>query len=488
MFPYKMAEVLILNGIAYDNSRRSVRIICPFCGRGKLSKDMSIDLDSEKFNCYSCGISGRSATQFYALLNHMSTREAYSEILSLLGLSAPRVRQRKTGTVIPYKAPEQRQEAVEADEDIKNNTYHCLLSLLNLSERHKKDLAARGFMENEIQSLGYASYPEYKKENSSEYYDIPRKMLEHNCILAGVPGFYTTRNKGVWTMCRRSGGIAVPYRSFFNKISGMQLRKNDEDIQKGKDSSGAKYSWISSNGYKDGSKASSYLHYACDFLWDPAKKQYYPQIPDDFILLTEGAMKADLTHAISGLPLIAVPGVSCANESLRNNIPLLKSAGVKKIILAYDMDRVMNIHVLESLEKVRSLIMEEGLSVKELYWSTEMVDLKGSPFKLNVADSFVFSTKTLYNAALSERIGAILEKSCSLGKKQIILALKNSDEITDQTMLYSKILIRECQRLNLKYYPAFWSLGLKGIDDYYAYHQRNIQYNNYSENTKGEAI
>lgn len=289
-------------------------------------------------------------------------------------------------------------------------------------------------------------------------------------------------------MCRRSGGIVVPYRSFFNKISGMQLRKNDEDIQKGKDSSGAKYSWISSSGYKDGSKASSYLHYACDFLWDPAKKQYYPQIPDDFILLTEGAMKADLTHAISGLPLIAVPGVSCANESLRNNIPLLKSAGVKKIILAYDMDRVMNIHVLESLEKVRSLIREEGLSVEELYWSTEMVDLKGSPFKLNVADSFVFSIKTLYNAALSERIGAILEKSCSLGKKQIILALKNSDEITDQTMLYSKILIRECQRLNLKYYPAFWSLGLKGIDDYYAYHQRNIQYNNYSENTKGEAI
>ena len=53
MFPYKMTEVLILNDIAYDNSRRSVRIICPFCGRGKLSKDMSIDLDSEKFSCNS---------------------------------------------------------------------------------------------------------------------------------------------------------------------------------------------------------------------------------------------------------------------------------------------------------------------------------------------------------------------------------------------------------------------------------------------------
>ena len=83
MFPYKMVDVLTLNGIPYDNNRRSVRIICPFCGKGKLNKDMSIDLDSEKFNCYSCGISGRSATQFYALLNHMTTKEAYGEICSL---------------------------------------------------------------------------------------------------------------------------------------------------------------------------------------------------------------------------------------------------------------------------------------------------------------------------------------------------------------------------------------------------------------------
>ena len=90
-----------------------------------------------------------------------------------------------------------------------------------------------------------------------------------------------------------------------------------------------------------------------------------------------------------------------------------------------------------------------------------------------------------------QRIYKEKEKSITRNEgeiKSVILALKNSDEITDQTMLYSKILIRECQRLNLKYYPAFWSLGLKGIDDYYAYHQRNIQYNNYSENTKGEAI
>lgn len=477
MFPYKMVDVLTLNGIPYDNNRRSVRIICPFCGKGKLNKDMSIDLDSEKFNCYSCGISGRSATQFYALLNHMTTKEAYGEICSLLGISDTRTHQRRSGNVIPYKAPGQRPEMDEADDDIKDKTYRCFLSLLNLSDRHKNDLAARGFTENEMLSLGYASYPEYREELTPEYFDIPRKMLEQKCTLTGVPGFYTTKNKGVWTMCRRNGSIVVPYRSFFNKIVGMQLRKNEEDIKKNKDSSPSKYSWFSSNGYKDGSKASSYLHYACDFFWDSDKEQYYPKIQDNFILLTEGAMKADLTHAISGLPLIAVPGVSCANEAIRSNIPLLKNVGVKKIILAYDMDRVMNIHVLESLNRVKSLIKEEGLSVEELYWSTDMVDFKGTPFKLNVADSFVFSTETLYHAALSERIGAILEKACSLGKKQVILALENSAEITDQAKLHSKILIRECRRLNLEYYPAFWSLNLKGIDDYYAYYHRNIAYN-----------
>jgi hypothetical protein len=270
----------------------------------------------------------------------------------------------------------------------------------------------------------------------------------------------------------------VCYRNFSNQITGIQIRKNDSDLVRDEETGETenKYRWLSSNGMKDGCKVSPQLHYATDFEWSRDIKNFQPVIKKGIIILTEGAMKADLAHCITGFPFIAVPGVSSANEALKSNIPKLKEIGLKKIIIAYDMDRVMNIHVTEALIKMREIIRSFGIEVEDLYWSNEAVNTDGSHEMIDVSKTFIFTAATASGKIEDNKLDEMLDKLTGMKISNILFSMKNTKELTCETKAIYRKLYEKCQKKNLYCKPVFWSLKLKGIDDYYACNNRNVDY------------
>lgn len=473
MIEYTLKDVLKLEGISYP-SGNSVRIECPFCKGKKIAKNLGITFDNEKFNCFSCGISGRGATQFYAYMHNITTKAAFKEINAALGISNS---QGQPVVRTPRNIPEPEipvMEVQEADLITRDKTYSEMLSVLTLSKRHLEDLLSRGFTEDEIVHIGYKTYPKMNAEGiTPEYFNIPKKLYEKGCTFKGVPGFFKTKGKGYWSLCNRSGGILVPYRSFDNKIEGFQMRKNDEDLIVYEDGTKEnKYSWIASGRMNEGCRATTKIHFACDFKWNGSS--FEPILLNDSIILTEGAMKGDLSHAISGFPFIAVPGVTSALEALRNALKRLKSIGLKKVYIAYDMDRLLNIHVLKGLAKIKEIISAEQLECEEMFWSTEIVDLHGNHSFIDVSNTFIFNLDTLQDKD-DEDIKAILKDCSDLGRKNVLFAMKNSKETEAGNQEYVR-LKKLCEANGIKCNACFWSLRLKGIDDYYAYNNRGIQY------------
>lgn len=485
-FPYTMVDVLRLEGIPFDSGRRNVRVVCPNCNNKKKVKNLTIDLENEFFNCFSgCGLKGRWATNFYALLHGLSTKEAYENIMNELGLSSTDVHHESRKRIVEEIKEEP--QADEVDNAVKDNTYSHLLSALKLSDKHKNDLLNRGFTEEEIALCGYVSYPRANFNGITEdLFRIPKLLLSKNCELYGVPGFYRTKNKNVWTMMKSKGGIMVPYRNFYNQITSIQIRKDNEDLARDPEDGKmeSKYFSFSSVSYKDGCKSTARAHYACDFVIDKVSKQQHPLINKGVIAITEGAMKADLAFHISGIPIIGVPGVGSIIPILEENIPLLKNIGVHTIALAYDMDRVTNINVSEYLYKVKQHVIESGLNFQEITWSKDMNALDGTRQMINMDTDFIFTPETLQsainktqrNAMGMDFITSTLERCIAIGKKNIYFAFESSDSVSDEGQLLFHTLKKYCTDMGLSCKVVFWVLKLKGIDDYFACNRRNIDY------------
>lgn len=485
-FPFTISDVLRLEGISFQSGKRNVRVACPLCNGSKREKNLTIDLDKEFFNCYGgCGLHGRGATNFYAYLHNLSSKDSFDNIMSELGLSSEPIRYAPRIRVVEEIHEEP--QADEVEPSVKDNTYSHLLSELKLSIRHKNDLLDRGFTEEEIALCGYVTYPTAKDEGITEsLFTIPKALISQHCELYGVPGFYKTKSKGTWTMMKNKGGIMVPYRNFFNEITGIQIRKNNEDLNRDPESGKleSKYFTFSSVGYKDGCKSSAQAHFACDFVCDTVNNLQHPLIRKGVITITEGAMKADLAFRISGIPFIGFPGVSVVISVLGEIIPLLREIGVHTIAIAYDMDRVTNINVSECLYKVKQFILSQGMNCQEITWSKEMVNLDGTHQMINIDTDFIFTPETLTKAIRkSERntlqkdfIEDTLSRCVAIGKRNIYFALGNTKEVTDESKQLFSILEKYCADKGLPCQATFWSLKLKGIDDYFACKYRNIDY------------
>lgn len=485
-FPFTLIDVLRLEGISYQSGRKEVRVKCPVCGGKTFARNLTINLETEHFNCFAgCGFKGRGATNFYAFLYGLSSKEAYESIMSKLGLSVNKtVHEIKPRVYEPVKEEPQ---AKEAPDEVRDNTYSHLFSMLSLSDRHKQDLLERGFTEEEIHLCGYVSYPKAAETGiTEELFSIPKKLQAQQCELFGVSGFYRTKSKNVWTMPKNRGGIMIPYRDFYNRITGIQIRKNAEDIVRDPETGKmeGKYFSFSSAGYKDGCKSNVQAHYACDFELDKETKLQHPLIKNGMIAFTEGAIKADLAFRISNIPFIGIPGVTSFTSVLGKNIPLLKSIGVDTIAIAYDMDRVTNINVSEALHKAKQYITAHGMKVRDITWSREMVNLDGTHQMINTATDFLFTPEELSgllkkgeNSSIAKDfVEDTLARCVQIGRRNIFFAVRNSSECTDENNALFKILEEKCKKLNLTCRPVLWSLKLKGVDDYFACKKRNVDY------------
>lgn len=320
---------LVLNDRTLE--REEVEASCPFCGdNGPGKYHLSLNTRKNVYRYNLCNASGNSVS-LYARMEGVSNRQAFRALTEEGGLY--RFPEQPT----PKKPPEREPASLARRHD----TYYDMLSHLELSPKHRAGLLARGLSEERIARNMYRTLPAGKE---------PRRflagMLADFHDLDGIPGFYVDE-RGCWNISG-SSGLLVPYRTRDGYIQGMQVRLDDESNPE------RKYRWLSSRGRSCGTRSRSWIHVTGN---THAKTAY----------LTEGALKGDVASFLDHDALfLSFAGV--------NSIGLLKETlagfSLDEIVIALDMDKLMNWRVQKALIKIQELAQSiPGVHVRLMNWN-----------------------------------------------------------------------------------------------------------------------
>lgn len=327
---FHMADIIPLIGLPPPPSgRSSYNIPCPCCDNEPGKRHMNINLKKDVFRCPRCGFSGGifDLYAYYARIPRENVREALIARLNV------------RGEVPELKIPEQNfmTESPLMDIDARSATYEALLDQLTLATDHRANLISRGLPLDALPRLGYRTTPAVGTAA------IAKRLLADGHYLAGVPGFY--REDGQWTFVHEARGILIPVRDLRGRIQGLQIRRDNVSRRK--------YRWVSSAGREDGCAAETWIHCAGE------------PVPE--VILTEGALKADIVHALTGRTVIAVAGVNSLNP-LEPVLHELRNNGTKKIMTAFDMDFLTNPHVQSGYEHLAAILNRTGLRYGTYVW------------------------------------------------------------------------------------------------------------------------
>jgi len=327
-----MWDVVSLLGIPMPPSGRSSYYVqCPCCDGNPRKKHLNINLKKEVFRCPRCGVSG-GIFDLYSLYTGVPRENVRKALVERLGIQEYRQRPKKK--IQPQPEP----ECPLMDVDSRHATYSALLSKLKLAADHRENLLNRGLTEDDITRLGYKTTPVVGMTV------IASQLQSEGLYLAGVPGFYRNE-KGAWTFVHEKRGILIPVRDRFGRIQGLQIRR-DNVIRR-------KFRWVSSAEMPDGCHAEGWTHLA-----GPVRPM---------LVLTEGPMKADVIHALTGLTVLAVPGVNALTQ-LETALDDLRNEGLTEIKTAFDMDFLTNQHVQNGYNSLLALLGDMGFQFGAYLW------------------------------------------------------------------------------------------------------------------------
>jgi hypothetical protein len=248
----------------------------------------------------------------------------------------------------PSKTHQVERAAVEHVDSI----YTVLLrAKLELSDEHRQNLLGRGLTRREIGDQGYCSTPTRTDGDL-----IAREMGDLG--LAGVPGFFSSDGR-VWKLAAMTPGILIPYRDRRGRIRGLQYRRDDCSDGRGK------YIWLSSNpassNFPRGTKLESALHFARPHLLQDARE----------VMLTEGALKAQIASLYLNSPLIASAGVHHFKPEfpawLKTTYPKIETVRV-----TFDLDWKSNPDVRRAAFRLTERLQAAGFNVRLRVWPPEL--------------------------------------------------------------------------------------------------------------------
>ena len=333
MEQFDMSDIIYLLGFSPPpNGQSSYYVHCPCCDETPRKRHLNINLKKNVFRCPRCGVSG-GMFDLYSLVTGIPRKDAREAIAARLGVPENRAEAHRSKTELLDV-----QEYPITDLETRNATYSALLSKLELASDHRESLLARGLTEDEIERLGYKTMPVIG--NTA----LAKQLQSEGAYLSGVPGFFRTK-EDAWTFDHDQRGILIPVRSVDGQIQGLQLRR--DNVKK------RKFRWISSADRKDGCRAESWTH-----LTGPAART---------IILTEGPMKADVIHALTGETVLAVPGVNALGQ-LRKALEQIRTSGTEEIKTAFDMDFAANCHVQNGYVHLMKLIDSMGFRFGTYLW------------------------------------------------------------------------------------------------------------------------
>lgn len=364
-FPFGIRDVVELLHLKIRRRQAdSVYTDCPFCGdrRGK----MNIHFGKNVWRCNYCG-EGGGMLSLYARLNNITSSDAYREICDALQAGDTtwgyEEQERKPAAcggsngVGPADAGkgEEIPQAHRADARQIHQTYSLLLGMLGLSSAHRAHLKSekRGLTDGQIDSLGFKSTPPGFLCRS-----LTERLLKQGCTVEGVPGFYL-HEQGYWTVrfSRRAAGILLPAVGIDGLVKGMQILldvpfKDKEDPP---EKAGTKYIWLSSASKNRGVTSGSPVH----FVGDPFARTIY---------VTEGILKADIAHCLTGRSFAAVAGANNV-KPLEPLFALLAANGTKLVVESHDMDKYSNEMTARGSSRICQMAGRYGMECRRLTWN-----------------------------------------------------------------------------------------------------------------------
>ena len=342
---------------------------CPFCNK---QRKFHADLQKGVFRCNACNENGGITKLHMRLCNFPDTRTAAADLY----------RKWTRLTEDERKAVIERKEAVSTAPDISSATtisvrdkvYRSLLSLLSLSDDHRKDLLKRGLSEDEIEkrlyrtvpAIGFETFAEkslamsgtFNQKSAEDSLNLWRQIFMQKGSV--IPGYYSYDNK--IRLVKRKSGYYVPVIDRNGLISGLQIRYDNlsENASEKQRESYHKYCWFSSSEKDTGCSVTGIqqIHYTGFPEGEKIPKEVY---------LTEGALKADIASYLSGEPFIALIGVNNVSQ-LALNLQCLKEHGTSRINVCVDMDYREKSEVQNALNTILDIIQKSGLACTVLTW------------------------------------------------------------------------------------------------------------------------
>ena len=311
-FPFNIMDIAAL--LRLNIRRRGPGYVyadCPLCGdrRGK----MNLNLTKNVWRCNYCG-EGGGMLALYARVYQISNSEAYQNICEDLQMGRPAPSYASPNVAALAKEVPQAERA--SAQEI-HRTLTAMMSVLTLMPAHREHLRReRGLEDAQIEQFGFKSTPPPHFCRT-----LARHLAEWGYTVQGVPGFYIDDcGKVTVKFHQRTSGILIPIRSVDGLLCGLQTRldKPFRDKHDPPEKTGIKYLTLSSAGKKMGATSKSPVH----FVGDPSSRVVY---------VTEGALKADIVHALTGRTFAATIGAN-NTAGLDELFAFLSRNGTEEII------------------------------------------------------------------------------------------------------------------------------------------------------------
>lgn len=412
-FSVSIEQVADLLGLERKPSDRrgavSQNFRCPFCDDAGNKYHLNINTQKNTYFCVRCmdrTWRNTGALDLYARVRHgvrcvpgQNSKNLFIEMKTELEGGSSQYVYDNT------KAEEYREILPASDEEL-SAAYEGLIALpsVELSDSHLKNLRDRGLSYEAIRKNGYATVLPSKEfiefrdcseaaamyrvcgmEQFRKNSDILKRYSRQDIIaglytagelvkqginLERVPGFF--RICGKWCM-RWDAGILIPTRNITGQIVGIQTRR-DVSLK-----DGTRYLTLSSKGLPDGPTANiSRTHFPLANSGINASTKVY---------LTEGPLKSDVAvHLMSELgcgsvAFIAVQGVNSTREISDSIARMTRERGVSVWYNAFDMDKLLNVHVGNACKCISGLLEKEGIRFVPLMWDKKYAVAKRTQMK-----------------------------------------------------------------------------------------------------------
>jgi hypothetical protein len=231
-----------------------------------------------------------------------------------------------------------------ADADTLNTVYSVLLAALQLSDAHRDRLRGRGLTDDEIDRRGYRTLAVQGRHRLAA---TLRERFGDKVLT--VPGFIVKQGeRGPFVTIKGAAGLVVPVRDTSGRVAALLVRRDENKDGRGK------YLYVSSSA-TGGPGPGAPVHIPCGVAGFA-----------EVVRVTEGALKADIAFAISGVPTIGTAGLAW-----RPVLAVLRELGAKTVRLALDMDARDKPTVARPLDALAQALIAEGFAVELERWPAE---------------------------------------------------------------------------------------------------------------------